>query len=421
LRVSEAELAAALSRAASRGFELSEELPVRAHVYALSAREHVVLLLLHHIAGDGWSLGVLGRDLGSLYGARCGGGVALLPALPVQYADYTLWQREVLGDESEQGSALGRQLGYWRDALAGLPEQLDLPFDRPRPSVASYRGELVPLRLSAELHRGLVDLSRASGASLFMVLQAGLAALLTRLGAGTDIAVGSPIAGRTDGALDELIGFFVNTLVLRTDTSGNPRFRDLVGRVRSSNLAAYGQQDVPFERLVEVLNPQRSLSRHPLFQVMLVLQNAGSVGIELAGVTGRLEGVRTASAKFDLSVSLEERGGDGIAGVVEYASDLFDRGTVESLVERFVRVLEGAVAAPERAIGEIEILSAGERETILTEWNATAHPVPSLHVAALFAAQAGRTPEAVAVAFGAEQVSYRELAVSGWGPRLWWA
>ena len=222
------------------------------------------------------------------------------------------------------------QLGYWREALQGLPEQLDLPADRSRPSVSSYRGDTVPVHLPADLHRGLSELARSSGASLFMVLQAGLSALLTRLGAGSDIPLGSPIAGRTDGALDDLIGFFVNTLVLRTDTSGNPSFRDLVGRVRSGNLSAYGHQDVPFERLVEVLNPGRSLSRHPLFQVMLVLQNAGPVRLELAGLTGRFQAVATASAKFDLSVSLgEERGPDGtaggIAGVVEYATDLFDR------------------------------------------------------------------------------------------------
>ena len=387
---------------------------MRAHVYGLPDGEHVLLLLLHHIAGDGWSLGVLGRDLGELYAARCRGSLPSLPALPVHYADYTLWQREVLGDEGDRASALSAQLGYWRDALKGLPEQLDLPADRSRPSVSSYRGDTVPLHLPADLHRGLLELARSSGASLFMVLQAGLSALLTRLGAGSDIPLGSPIAGRTDGALDELIGFFVNTLVLRTDTSGNPGFRDLVGRVRSGNLSAYGHQDVPFERLVEVLNPGRSLSRHPLFQVMLVLQNAGPVGLELTGLTGRFQAVATASAKFDLSVSLgEERGPDGtaggIAGVVEYATDLFDRSTIESLVARLIRLLEGVVAAPDRPIGEIDILGPEERATILTAWNATAHPLPQTHLPALFAAQAARTPDASAVIFGDETLSYRDL------------
>jgi non-ribosomal peptide synthetase component F len=227
----------------------------------------------------------------------------------VQYADYTLWQHAVLGAEEDRESAIARQLGYWTEQLAGAARADRSADDRARPAVASYRGDVVPLTLGAELHRGLLGLAQESGASLFMVVQAALAALLTRLGAGTDIPLGSPIAGRTDGALDDLIGFFVNTLVLRTDTSGDPSFRELIGRVRAGNLAAYGHQDVPFERLVEVVNPARSLSRHPLFQVMLALQNAGPVGLELPGVTARLEPVATTSAKFDLSVSLGEQRG----------------------------------------------------------------------------------------------------------------
>src|SRR4029077_2300984 len=214
-----------------------------------------------------------------------------------------------------------------------------------------------------ELHRGLLGLAREAGASLFMVLQAGLAALLTRVGAGEDIAIGSPIAGRTDHALDDLVGFFVNTLVLRTDTSGHPSFAELIGRVRAGNLAAYAHQDLPFERLVEVLNPERSLSRHPLFQVMLAFQNNAQVSLDLAGLAVGFEGVSTASAKFDLSVSLgEERASDGtpsgIVGVVEYATDLFERGTVEALGQRLIRLLEAAVADPQRPIGRLEILGA---------------------------------------------------------------
>src|ERR687887_990162 len=270
--------------AARRGFDLACELPLRAQVFALSPSEHVLLLVLHHIAGDGWSLAVLGRDLARLYAARRDGRAADLAALPVHYADYTLWQRALLGEENEAESAMARQLAYWRERLSGLPEQLDLPTDRPRPAVASYRGDHVRLAIGAELHGRLLALARESGASLFMVLQAGLAALLTRLGAGTDIPIGSPIAGRTDAALDDLIGFFVNTLVLRTDTSGDPSFRALLARVRAGNLAAYGQQEVPFERLVEVLNPARSLARHPLFQVMLVLQHSADPGFALPGL-----------------------------------------------------------------------------------------------------------------------------------------
>ena len=247
-----------------------------------------------------------------------------------------------------------------------------------------------------------------------MVLQAGLSALLTRLGAGDDIAIGSPIAGRTDSALDDLVGFFVNTLVLRTDTSGAPSFRELVGRVRAGNLAAYSHQELPFERLVEVLNPARSLSRHPLFQVMLVLQNNAELGLELSGLSAGFEAVATASAKFDLSLSLaERRGADGspagIEGALEYASDLFDRSSVEAIAGRLVRLLEGAVADPERAIGRLDILGADERHTILREWNATARAVPGATLPELFAAQVARTPEADAVVFEDERLSYGEL------------
>ena len=412
--VDETELDDALSAAARRPFDLACEVPLRAHVFALSPDAHVLLLVLHHIAGDGWSLSVLGRDLGRLYAARRNGGSAELPALHVHYADYTLWQHQLLGTEEDRASAIARQLGYWTETLRDLPEQLDLPYDRARPSVASYRGDVVPLALNAELHRKLLGMARESGASLFMVLQAGLAALLTRLGAGTDIPIGSPIAGRTDGALDDLIGFFVNTLVLRTDTSGNPSFRDLVGRVRAGNLAAYGHQDVPFERLVEVLNPARSLARHPLFQVMLALQNAGSVELDLAGLAAQPEPVATASAKFDLSVSLgEQRGADGapagITGVVEYATDLFDRTSIEALTQRFVRFLEVVVARPERAIGNLDILAADERDRILHRWNETTSVVAPGTLPALFAAQAAKTPSATAVVFGDERLSYGAL------------
>src|SRR5260221_172332 len=276
-----------------------------------------------------WGLG-LGGDRSRSYAARLAGGVPDFAPLAVQYADYTLWQQAVLGDESDAGSALSRELSFWRDRLCGLPEQIALPFDRARPAVSSHRGGSVELRLSAGLHGGLLRLARGQGASLFMVLQAGLAALLSRLGAGNDIAVGRPIAGRTGSALEVVIGFFVNTLVLRTDTSGNPSFLDLVGRVRASNLSAYSHQEVPFERLVEGLNPAQSLSHHPLFQVMLALQNNAPVQFEVSGLSASIEPGSSASAKFDLSVSLgEQRHADGtpagLGGVFEYASDVFDR------------------------------------------------------------------------------------------------
>src|SRR6185295_3028944 len=360
--VGEAELSGALTAAVGRGVDVSVEPPLRAQLFAISAEEHVLLLSLHHIAGDGGSLGPLLRDLSALYGARRCGVAASLPGLPVQYADYTLWQRAVLGDEQDHDSALSRQLSYWTDRLQGLPEELELAADHRRPAVSSHRGGSVALAIDAELHAGLAGLARECGASLFMVLQAGLCALLTRLGAGSDIALGSPIAGRQDDALDDLVGFFVNTLVLRTDTSGQPSVRQLIGRVRGGNLAAYGHAELPFERLVEVLNPARSLARHPLFQVMLAFESAPAAPEPLPGLELRWQAVRSAAAKFDLSVALAERraadgAAGGIEGVIEYAGDLFERATVAALAGRLIRLLEGAAAAPERPVGALELLS----------------------------------------------------------------
>ena len=412
--VSEHELADVLRTVVRRGFDLSREPPLRAHLFVLREDEHVLLLLLHHIAGDGWSLNPLTRDLGRSYEARRRSMAPNQPPLPVQYADYTLWQQKVLGEEDDPEGAIARQLAFWTDTLKNLPDQIDLPTDRPRPAVASYRGESVSLELRADLHRGLFELARQEQTSLFMVLQAGFAALLTRLGAGNDIPIGSPIAGRTDSSLDDLIGFFVNTLVLRTDTSGNPSFRELIARIRTTNLAAYGNQDLPFERLVETLNPARSLARHPLFQVMLAFQNDLEVSIELPGLTTRSEPVDTASAKFDLLLNLSERrepdgSPAGINGVLEYATDLFDRTSVEVMAGRLVRLLETAVAAPDTPIGRIDILSPAERRTILEEWNNTGHPIPPTTLLESFATQVNRTPDVVAVVFGQDRYTYRQL------------
>ena len=412
--VSESGLSAALAAAGRCCFDLSSEPPLRAHLFVLGASEYVLLLVLHHIAGDGWSLAQLARDLARSYAARCCGVAPGLPKLAVQYADYTLWQQKVLGEEDDPEGAIARQLAFWTDTLKNLPDQIDLPTDRPRPAVASYRGESVSLELRADLHRGLFELARQEQTSLFMVLQAGFAALLTRLGAGNDIPIGSPIAGRTDSSLDDLIGFFVNTLVLRTDTSGNPSFRELIARIRTTNLAAYGNQDLPFERLVETLNPARSLARHPLFQVMLAFQNDLEVSIELPGLTTRSEPVDTASAKFDLLLNLSERrepdgSPAGINGVLEYATDLFDRTSVEVMAGRLVRLLETAVAAPDTPIGRIDILSPAERRTILEEWNNTGHPIPPTTLTELFNAQVDKTPDAVALVFGQDRLTYTQL------------
>ena len=329
--LSEAALGSRLTELAATSIDLSQEIPLRAWLLRLESHRHVLLLLLHHIAGDGWSMGPLFGDLAQAYSARRAGEAPDFAELPVQYADYTLWQREFLGEESDPESLLSRQLGFWRKALSGVPEELNLPADRARPAVASYRGATVPLRLDAELHRGLTELAQASGTSLFMVLQAGLVALLSRLGCGEDIPIGSPIAGRGDDALEKLVGFFVNTLVLRTNVSGDPSFRELLARVRSFDLDAYTEHDVPFEQVVDALQPERSLARHPLFQVMLVLQNARGAEFSLPGLAVCSQEVMVNVAKFDLTISLGEclspEGQPlGIEGGLEYSVDLFDAG-----------------------------------------------------------------------------------------------
>ncbi len=417
--IPEAALADRLAAAAATVFELGREIPLRAWLFQIEPQRHVLLLLLHHIACDGWSLGPLWRDLVRAYVARCRGEAMAFPELPVQYADYTLWQRGLLGNDNDADSPLTRQLGFWRTALAGTPETLDLPTDRPRPPVASYRGANVAVPIDADLHRRLLELARAGGASLFMVLQAGLAGLLSRLGAGQDISIGSPVAGRGEPALEDLVGFFVNTLVLRTDVSGNPSFRELVGRVRDFALEAYDHQDVPFERLVEALQPARSLARQPLFQVMLVLQNtpAGELplsDLRLPELTLRPQPLMPSVAKFDLTLGLgEQRGHDGeplgIDAGLEYSRDLFEHATAEALGARFVRLLRAAVASPDLMLHKLEILSAPERQILLDRFNATARPVPEMTAPELFEAQAARTPEAVALIVEGHELSYREL------------
>ncbi|MGY0057919.1 non-ribosomal peptide synthase/polyketide synthase [Streptomyces sp. LZ34] len=409
-----AELSAALGEAAEYGFDLSCDIPVRAWLFEVGPDECVLLLLLHHIASDGWSMGPLARDVVEAYTARMRGAEPRWSGLPVQYADYALWQRELLGDEGDAGSIFARQVSYWRGQLAGLPEQVSFPADRVRPAVASYEGAHLTLELDVELHGRLVGLAQRSNATVFMVLQAGMAALLTRLGAGTDIPLGSPIAGRMDDALDDLVGFFVNTLVLRTDTSGDPSFAELVDRVRETSLAAYEHQDVPFEHLVELLNPQRSTSHHPLFQIILGLQNAPEASFEFPGLQVELGGVELGVSKADLELNVIERRGDGgepqgIGTVVEYSTDLFDHATVEGLLARWVRLLEQVVADPSVPIGRVELLGEAERGQLLSGWNDTAVEVPQATLAELFETQVRRAPDAVAVVSDGESLSYGEL------------
>lgn len=412
--VGEAGLAATLADAARRGFDLTRELPVRAWLFQVSADDHVLLLVTHRIAADGWSLRTLGRDLAVAYSARCADLEPPWAPLPLQYADYALSQHELLNGEGDQNGLVSTQVAYWTSALAGLPTDLPLPADRPRPPVTSHRGGSVPLRFDSGLHGRLLDLARRGETTLFMVLQAGLAALLTRFGAGTDIPVGSTIPGRTGEIPDDVVGCFANTLVLRTATSGDPGFQDLLGRIREVDREAYTHRDVPFEYLVQVLNPARSMARHPLFQTMLALE-AASVGTHFAGLRAEPVPVDLATATLDLSFSLTEHVGadgtaKGLSGVLVYAADLFDRDTAAMMATRLARLLSAAAADPGLPVGQLELLSSAERRGLLAAGNGPAAQVAEAGVAELFAAQAARNPDAVAVVSGDSALTYRELA-----------
>jgi len=292
--VDEAGLREAVEEAAGHPFELEREVPLRARLLRVGADEHVLVLVMHHIATDAWSMGPLSRDLSEAYGARVRGEEPGWGELEVQYADHALWQRELLGDEGDRGSPMGRQVEHWRRALAGLPEVLELPADRPRPAVPSHRGETVRWRLDGEAHEALVKLARETGTTVFMVVQAGVAALLTRLGAGEDVPLGTAVAGRTDEGLDGLVGFFVGTLVLRADLSGDPSFRELLGRVREADLDAYANQEVALRAPGRDGQPLPLAVVQPLFQVMVSQQDPAGRELALAGVETRVDRVDVA-------------------------------------------------------------------------------------------------------------------------------
>ncbi|MCA1682065.1 MAG: amino acid adenylation domain-containing protein, partial [Actinobacteria bacterium] len=421
VEVAESDLPGVLAQAAGYAFDLSVEVPLRVTLFVVGPDEYVLLLAMHHIAGDGWSMKPLTRDISTAYAARVAGrGPGWAPLL-VQYADYTLWQRQLLGDEHDPDSVFCQQMAYWRQVLAGIPEELPLPVDRPRPALASHRGDSVSVMVPAVVHQRLVQLAREQGVTLFMVLHAGLAVLLSRLGAGKDIPVGSPIAGRTDEALDDLVGFFINTLVLRTDLSGDPSFVEVLQRARDTVLGALAHQDVPFERLVEDLAPTRSLARHPLFQVMLVLQNnTGGVlrddtppVLDLSGVEVSALSLGKIPAKFDLDFVLGEVFEDGrpagVRGTLTYATDLFDHATVETLAQRFVRVLHAVPIDPGQPVSRVEVVGEAERHRLVVEWNDTRREVVQACLPELFEAQVRRTPDATAVIYQDSCLRYAEL------------
>ncbi|MFC4124651.1 amino acid adenylation domain-containing protein [Nocardia rhizosphaerae] len=412
--VTEAEVPALVAETAGVGFDVALAPPIRLRLLRLRDDEHVLVCVVHHIAGDGVSMGPLTRDLMGAYVQRSAGAEPRLPELAVQYADFTLWQREVLGTEDDPESVLTQQIDFWRTQLAGLPDQLELPTDRSRPTVATYRGATLDFRIPADVHAGLDELAHAHNSTLFMVVHAALSALLARLSGTGDIAIGTPVAGRGDAALDDLIGMFVNTLVLRTQVDPAAGFDALLAHTRATDVAAFGHADVPFERLVELLDPARSTTRHPLFQVMLAFQNMSRTALELPGMTVSGVELSIPFAKFDLQFEMVEdtdRHGapHGIGVGLTYSADLFDAATVESIAERFLRLLTGIVADPTAPIGGHDLMDQAELDRILVRWNDTGHELaPSLLLDGYRRAVAAH-PDAVALSYEGAQLTYREF------------
>ncbi|MFJ6381721.1 non-ribosomal peptide synthase/polyketide synthase [Kitasatospora sp. NPDC092039] len=414
--VAAADLPAALAEAARHTFDLEHDIPLRAWLFATAPDDHALIVVVHHIASDGWSRGPLARDLSVAYAARLGGQAPEWEQLEVQYADYTYWQQDVLGADDDPESLLNEQLAHWRQALAGMPHELELPVDRPRPTRASHVGGVVDLTVPADLHGRLVRTAKAEGATVFMAAQAALAVLLSRLGAGDDIPIGVPIAGRLDEGLHDLVGLFVNTLVLRARVADQATFRELLRQVRETSLEAFSHQELPFERLVEDLAPARSMSRHPLFQVTLSVQNNADAVLRLPGLEVEPLSGDQRPAKFDLDVQLSERFDAqgrpaGLAGSITFAADLFDAATVEAMARRFVQVLDSVIEHPDQPLGLLEVTSPAERHRLLDTWHTPARSTrPAATLPELFAAQVDRTPDAVAAVFGEERIRYAELA-----------
>ncbi len=388
-------------------FDLSQGPLIRINLVRLAELDHVLMVVMHHIISDGWSIGVLIRELTALYEAYCAGEPSPLPELGLQYADYAMWQREYL-----QGSVLEQELGYWRKQLEGAPSVLELPTDRPRPPVQTFRGSVQSIVLSEELTRGVREMSQREGMTLFMGLMGGFQALMMRYSGQEEIVVGTPIAGRSRVETEELIGFFVNTLVMRTEVRGRESVGELMRRVKEVAIGGYAHQEVPFERLVEEMKPERSLSYSPIFQVMFVLQNTPKEGAELPGLKMSAmsgEGGNGGTARFDMTLSIRERGEELLAAL-EYNTDLFDATTMERMLGHYEKLLEGIVKDGEQAVSTIEILSEAERKQVLEEWNETAREYPrELCIHELFQQQVEETPEAIAVIYEGEEVIYQEL------------
>ncbi|WP_275579674.1 type I polyketide synthase [Mycobacterium riyadhense] len=417
------QLRQAIDSAARYTFKLATEIPLRAKLFTVADGEHLLLITVHHIAADGSSFTPLFDDLDAAYASRCAGQAPVWVGLPVQYVDYTLWQRENLGDLADNHSLVATQLAYWEHALAGMPERLELPTDRPYPLVEDHRGGTVAVEWTAGLQERVARVAREHNATSFMVVQAALAVLLSKVSASTDVAVGFSTAGRGDSALDGLVGFFLNTLVLRTDLSGDPTFTQLLAQVRERCLEAYKHQDVPFELLVERLQPARSMTHSPLIQVMLTWQNfARQINEPAAGVVlGDLEvtytTVDTQTVVMDLVFSLTElwtSAGEpaGIAGGVEFRTDVFDTASIEALMVRLERVLVEMTADPGRRLSSVDLLDADEHARLDLWGNSAVLSAVSsapVSIPSVFSAQVARSPSAVALSYQGDSWSYREL------------
>ncbi|MGD2147544.1 MAG: condensation domain-containing protein, partial [Anaerolineae bacterium] len=389
---------------ARKPFHLAKGPLLRATLLRVDDEDHILQLTIHHIVSDGWSMDIFLRELATLYEAFAQGKPSSLRELPIQYGDFAVWQRAWL-----EGEVLEAQLSYWRKQLAGSPALLNLPTDRPRPAVQTHRGARESLRLPQPLSESLKRLSRHEGATLFMTLLAAFQVLLYRYSGQEDIVVGTPIAGRNRVEIEGLIGFFVNTLVMRADLSGNPTFRELLGQEREVCLEAYDHQDLPFERLVQELRPERSMSHSPVFQVMFAHQNVPRGAVALSELTVSRVGVEGETAKFELGLSIDERA-EGLGATVEYSTDLFDAATIKRMLGHYRRLLEGIVSDPDQRISFLPLLTDAERHQIVVAWNDTRKDYPEhLCVHQLFEAQVRRTPSSVAVVLEDSQLTYREL------------
>jgi len=393
-----------VNQLANQPFNLQQEPLLRSSLLQLGEQDYIFVLVFHHIVADGWSIEILERELSTIYTALCNHQTPVLPKLPIQYADFTIWQRSWF-----TGEVFQRQLNYWQQQLKGIPSLLELPTDRPRPAIQTYRGAQQPFKFSVELSEAIVSLSKRMRVTPFMLLLAAFQTLLYRYTGQDDIVVGTPIANRHHREIEGLIGFFVNTLALRTDLSGNPSFEQLLGRVQEVALGAHTHQDLPFEQLVEALQPERSLTYTPLFQVMFALDDALVPSMDLPDLTVSSYPVETRTAKFDLTLSMENTA-SGLRGAWEYNSDLFDAATIARYSEHFLSLLEGIVANPIQPISQLPLLTEAERQQLLVEWNNTFAEYPhDKCIHQLFEEQVERLPSSVAVVFEGEPLTYREL------------